>query len=84
MGTTLEQIVVEPRRLANSHLVGQRRRVGAGGTGISATDGGGWIDAAYNLMRHSPVIVSAILRLHLKCPSLINPLVKHNCPVYYY
>lgn len=59
MGTTLEQIVVEPRRLADPHLVGQRRCVGTDGAGISAPDGGSWFDAARNLVRHSPVAVRA-------------------------
>lgn len=55
MGTTLEQIVVEPRRLADPHLVRQRRRVGTDRAGISATHGSDRIDAACNLMPDSPV-----------------------------
>jgi hypothetical protein len=70
--------------VADPDLGGKRRRAGTGGAGISAADGGGWIDEACNLAARLRIHGSAVLRLHLKCSVFDKALVKRDYPVYYY
>ena len=70
--------MVASRRLDDPDLDGERRRVGAGGAGISDANGGGWFDA----LRMTGAACQCNPTTTLEMFFFENPLVKRYYPVY--